>query len=267
MSEKRRHRIFIAFFALAASFGLMLLFRILLMPDISVLERIAAGEINVPVRDLCGKELFIYTAPVYGERKTVPLDQIADELIAATIAAEDRSFFTNPGFSVKSIVRAAAQNLILRTTYSGASTITQQVVKNILLPPDIRYERSLSRKAEEILLAAAVTSRYSKEMILSLYLNEIYYGQNAVGVENAAEIYFGKHASDLNLEEAAFIAGLPQAPNYYGIDTDAGAGRQRGVLLAVEQTIRDDGCIPLESGRDPKKYCPPREELDRALGR
>lgn len=267
MNDRIRLRFFAAVFAVAAALAVNLALRIASLPDISVLERIAAGESDIPVTDLTGKVLFTYTEAVVNDGTNVPLKAVSDELIAATIVTEDRSFFSNPGFSVTSIVRAAIQNLILRRTYSGASTITQQVVRNMLLPPATRYERSLSRKAEEILLAAVITIRYDKEMILDLYLNEIYYGQNAIGVEKAAEIYFGKHASDLDLREAAYIAGLPQAPNYYGIDLAAGLQRQRSVLTAIERAVRKDGCIPLESGSEPRKYCPSQEVLDRALGR
>ena len=110
-----------------------------------------------------------------------------------------------------------------------------------------------------------MTSCYDKETILTLYLNEIYYGRYACGVEKAAEVYFGKHASELDLSEAAFIAGLPQAPNYYGNDPAAGARRQREVLRIAERETRDGRCIPLGSGKNARQYCPGRDEIELAL--
>ena len=227
-----------------------------IVPDIRALELIASGETDVPVKNPAGNVLFVYHSPQYGEKTNVPLSEISDEMIALTITTEDSRFFSNPGFSPISIFRAVLQNLHLRKTYSGASTITQQLVRNILFPESVRFQRGIYRKAMEIFLAAAITIRYDKEMILTLYLNEIYYGRNATGVEKAAETYFGKHARDLDLEEAAFIAGLPQAPNYYGNDTEAGVRRQREVMWIFNRVIRDDGCVPVSQGEDPRLYCP-----------
>ena len=234
---------------------------VLRLPDISALDRVAAGDSLIPIRDLSGDLIYMYHSPVYGEQKSVSLDEISDELIALTITTEDNRFFTNPGFSPAAILRAFIQNLILRRTFSGASTITQQVVRNILLSPEERFDRSIGRKTKEILLAALVTLRYDKETILTIYLNEMYYGQNATGVEKAAEVYFGKHASELDLSEAAFIAGLPQAPNYYGNDKNAGQNRQREVLWMLERAIREDSCVQISGGKEAKTFCPTHEEI------
>lgn len=235
------------------------------LTDISALEAVAAGEAEIPIRTLFGREIYTYRTPQYGEKVSVPLEDISEALIAVTIATEDRTFFANPGFSPGAIVRAIFQNLYMRTTFSGASTITQQVVRNILLSPQERYERTIFRKAKEILLAFRVSLHYDKETILSLYLNEIYYGQNATGVEKASEIYFDRHASELDLAEAAFIAGLPQAPNYYGLDREAGIRRQREVLNVMKRIILEDRCIPLGTGKDSKSYCPTAGEIDAAM--
>lgn len=241
--------------------GLGLIRPLLLLPDISALDRVTAGDSLIPVRNLAGDLIYTYRSPVYGEQTSVTLDEISDELIALTISTEDNRFFTNPGFSPAAILRAFIQNLILRRTFSGASTITQQVVRNILLSPDERFDRSIGRKTKEILLAALVTLRYDKETILTIYLNEMYYGQDATGVGKAAEVYFGKQASELDLSEAAFIAGLPQAPNYYGYDKKAGQNRQREVLRMLERAIREDRCIQISGGREPKTFCPSQEEI------
>ena len=241
--------------------GLGFIRPVLLLPDISALGRVAAGDSLIPIRDLTGDIIYLYHSPTYGEQTKVTLDDISDELIALTISTEDNRFFTNPGFSPAAILRAFIQNLILRRTFSGASTITQQVVRNILLSTEERFERSIGRKAKEILLAALVSLRYDKETILTIYLNEMFYGRNATGVEKAAEVYFGKHASELTLSEAAFIAGLPQAPNYYGNDKKAGLSRQKEVLWMLERTIREDSCIQISGGKNPKTYCPSKEEI------
>lgn len=233
---------------------LILLFQY--VPDISALGKIAEGESEVPIKNLLGREFFVYHSPQYGEKIQLSLSEISDEMIALTITTEDSSFFSNYGFSPVAIIRAVLQNLHLRKTYSGASTITQQVVRNILFPENVRFERSLMRKVLEIYLSAAVTFCYDKETILSLYLNEIYYGRDACGVGKAAEIYFGKPASELNLTEAAFIAGLPQAPNYYGNNHNAGERRQQEVLRIFERALSREGCIPLGSDDNSGCFCP-----------
>ncbi len=220
------------------------------LPNISALDGILAGNGSVPVSNLKGEFLFEYAPPSYGEMIPVTLDEVCDELIAATVAAEDRTFFSNPGYSPSAILRAFIQNLFLRRTYSGASTITQQVVKNILIPPEERYSRSVSRKTKEIILSAAVSLKYSKEEILSLYLNQIYYGNGAVGAEKAAENCFGVSVSFLTEYQAAFIAGLPQAPNYYAGNPDAADARAREVLNLLHR----GGCVQVNSAGG--TYCP-----------
>ena len=248
-------------FAVLWMIGLVLIRPILMLPDISVLGQVADGGGEIPVRTLSGRLSHIYSTPTYGEQTRVSLDEISDELIALTLTTEDSTFFSNPGFSPSAILRAVIQNLILRRTYSGASTITQQIVRNILMPENERFDRSIARKGKEILLAVLVNLRYDKETILTLYLNEIYYGRNATGAEKAAEVYFGKHASEVTLPEAAFIAGLPQAPNYYGYDAGAGSSRQREVLWLLSRAVRDEKCIRLGSGNDPRTYCPDPEVI------
>ena len=256
---KKKHRFPLSFAWAAALFVLFYIIFFLtalqIVPNPDVFGKLASGETDVPVKNLAGKTIFVYHSPQYGEKISVSLSEVSDEMLVLTLTTEDSRFFSNPGFSPVSIFRAVLQNLHLRNTYSGASTITQQLVRNILFPESIRFERSFFRKAMEIFLAAAVTLRYDKETILNLYLNEIYYGRNATGVEKAAEVYFGKHASDLDLDEAAFLAGLPQAPNYYGNDPSAGARRQREVLRIYDRYFDEDRCIQLRSGAEPRFYC------------
>jgi membrane peptidoglycan carboxypeptidase len=151
--------------------------------------------------------------PNYGRRTAVTLEQISPYLVDATIATEDPNFYRHPGVDPVGIARALYYAIRERDFGSGpgGSTITQQLVKLAFLSP----ERTLSRKAKEAILAAEITRRYPKDTILQIYLNEINYGNLAYGIEAAAETYFGKHANDLTLAEAALLAGLPQAPAYY----------------------------------------------------
>ena len=163
-----------------------------------------------------------------GRRTIVPIEEIPDDLIHATIATEDKTFYSNPGFDPLAILRALWLNVSEGEIVSGASTITQQLVKSIFLSP----ERTFTRKIEETVLAQEITRRYTKDQILEIYLNEIYYGNMAYGIEAAAETYFDKPARDLTLAQSSFLAGLPQSPSIYDPYTnlEAAKTRQRVVL-------------------------------------
>ena len=150
-----------------------------------------------------------------GRRIEVPLKDISPGVIVATLAIEDARFFQNPGIDLEAILRAARQNYEGKDTISGASTITMQLARNAFFDTEERYERSYTRKIKEIILAYELTQQFSKEKILEMYLNEVNYGHMSYGVEAAAKTYFGKSAKDLNLAEAAYLAGLPQAPTAY----------------------------------------------------
>jgi penicillin-binding protein 1A len=151
-------------------------------------------------------------AEFYKERRVVvPLSSIPVQLQQAFIAAEDARFYQHRGIDFFSIVRAFIKNLEAGTIVQGGSTITQQVTKSFLLTP----ERSYKRKIKEAILAYRIDKTFTKEEILYLYLNQIYLGHGAYGVEAAAENYFGKSVSELNLAECAVLAGLPQAPSRY----------------------------------------------------
>ncbi len=151
----------------------------------------------------------------YAEERRVFIDyaDIPPQLVNAFIAAEDQNFWTHPGIDVQGIVRAVANNTLrmlgANTTLSGASTITQQVAKNFFLTS----ERTISRKIKEAVLALRLERSFSKEHILTLYLNQIFLGARAYGVGSAALMYFNKPVSDLTLAECAFLASLPKAPN------------------------------------------------------
>jgi penicillin-binding protein 1A len=144
-------------------------------------------------------------------RYPVELSEIAPVFINAILAAEDDTFFEHQGINLWSIVRAAIANLRSRGIRQGGSTITQQVVKSLLLTP----ERSYTRKIREAILATRIEKALTKEEILILYLNQIYFGRGAYGVEAAARVFFNKTARDLTLVEASYLAALPKAPSYY----------------------------------------------------
>lgn len=160
--------------------------------------------------DRNGRELYQLIGE--GRRTRIPLQDIPQFLIDATIATEDDEFWTNIGIDIPATTVALSSYLGGNSAAAGGSSITQQLVRNVLFDPEYRSERSAARKAEEILLAIALTTRIDKERILELYLNEIYYGNLAYGTEAAAQTFFNKHARDLTLAEAALLAGLPQAP-------------------------------------------------------
>ncbi|MBI4193042.1 MAG: penicillin-binding protein, partial [Candidatus Colwellbacteria bacterium] len=150
---------------------------------------------------------------IHGEerRTVISADEIPDVVKRATIAIEDDGFYDHPAFDLKAIVRALAANILRGRIAQGGSTITQQLAKNAFLTP----ERSLTRKLKELILAYRIERLYSKDEILTLYLNHIPYGKNSYGIEAASLTYFGKPARDLSLSEAALLAALPKAPSYY----------------------------------------------------
>ncbi|NTW97764.1 MAG: penicillin-binding protein, partial [Oscillochloris sp.] len=171
-----------------------------------------------------------------GKRTNVSFAEISPLLIQATVATEDKSFFTNQGIDLNGIVRTAMSSLQAGEETGGASTITQQVIKNYVLTgeeraPDKRYERKL----KEIILAQELDKIYAKQQILELYLNENFYGNLAYGIEAASEVYFGVQAKDLNLNQASLLAGLPQLPSVYNpinyLERDAEGGFLPGVRL------------------------------------
>ncbi len=141
----------------------------------------------------------------------------------------------------------------------GASTIAQQLARNLLLSPEERVQRTYTRKAREIILAAEITRRYDKDEILELYLNENYYGNLAYGIEAASETYFGKTADQFTLAEGSFLAGLPQSPSIYDIYTNPEDTliRHQQVLVLMFQVSSERGCIPVSNSDDPVCVTPP----------
>ncbi len=200
-------------------------------------ENLAVPSTKILARD--GRLLYEIADPAGAHHTTVPLSGIPMPLQQATIATEDASFYTNPGVDLVGILRAAWINLTGGEVLAGGSTLTQQVARNMLLDPQERAERTLTRKLRESILAWRLARAYTKDEILALYLNQTYYGHLAYGVEAAAQTYFGKPARDLDLAEAALLAGLPQAPSLYDplLYLEAAKERQGVVLdLMVKQS-------------------------------
>ncbi len=165
----------------------------------------------------------------------VPLRDIPDHVQKAFIAAEDQRFYEHKGIDERGLIRAMVSNLARSGRPQGGSTITQQVVKNLLVGDDITYER----KMREWIVATRLERTLSKGEILELYLNSIYLGRGAWGVELASRNYFGKPASSLTLPEGALLAGLPKGPSYYGPDRHPDRAKER--LAYVVGRMREDG--------------------------
>ncbi|OGI24914.1 MAG: hypothetical protein A3J76_00160 [Candidatus Moranbacteria bacterium RBG_13_45_13] len=173
---------------------------------------------------------------IHGEEKrtTIAIKDMSEIVRAATIAAEDQTFYQHYGVQFKAIARAAIYDLLGRKVSQGGSTITQQLIKNTVLTP----ERTFTRKVKEVILAVEMEQRFSKDEILEMYLNEIPYGSNAYGIQAASQTFFGKDAKDLKLAESALLASLPKAPTYYspyGSHLDELKGRQEYVLDQMQK--------------------------------
>lgn len=164
-------------------------------------------------------------------RYWVSLDEVADPLIQATLAVEDKRFYDHNGFDLKRIAGSAMANIKTMSKAEGASTITMQYARNLYLTTD----KTWGRKLHEALYTMRLEANYTKKTILEGYLNTIYYGKDAYGIEAAAQYYFGKSAKHLNLAEASMLAGIPNAPGYYSpaYHKDQAKQRQRTVLQAM----------------------------------
>jgi 1A family penicillin-binding protein len=193
------------------------------------------GKINYSLTthlyDRNGKLLY----EIYHDQNRTPvkLDKIPKYVYQATIAIEDKDFYSHKGVSLVSGVLRAARETAFKGNLQGGSTITQQLVKNALLT----QERTIDRKVKEIVLALWTEQVYNKNQILEMYLNQVSYGSAAYGIEEASKTYFGKHATELTIPEAALLAGLPQAPSDYSpfIDPKKALERRNDVLLKMKQ--------------------------------
>lgn len=200
------------------------------------------------IYDRAGKVLLY---EIYNEEKrtVIPFDEIPDYIKKATISVEDKNFYNHIAFDWRAILRAFKTNILEGRVAQGGSTITQQLAKNTFLTS----ERTMKRKIKELILSYWIEQKYSKDEILSLYLNTIPYGSNAYGIESASQIYFNKPAKELSLAEAALIASLPQAPTYYspwGFHIDELTQRKNYVL----KQMLEMGFIDNEEFERAKKF-------------
>ena len=192
-------------------------------------------------------------------RRLIPLEQVPEHVVMAFVAAEDDAFFEHKGIDYRSILRAAWVDLTAGEIRQGASTITQQTVKSLLLTPERRFER----KIKEMILARRLEDSFTKDEILSLYLNQIYFGSGAYGIGEAARTYFGKEAAELTVPEGALLAGLPKAPTRFSprVNPEAAERRRQYVLGRMVEL----GFIDAEEYETARAELPalaPPEEID-----
>jgi len=224
------------------------------LPNVAELREKASQFETTRILDRNGNVLYEILDPNAGRRTYVPLNKISPYLVAATIATEDKEFYNHPGFDIIAILRAFLQNYQGGgEIVSGASTITQQLARTLLFTPEERSQRTYDRKIREAVLAAEITRIYSKDIILELYLNENYYGNLAYGVEAAAQTYFGTSSGSLTLGQAAFLAGLPQAPAVYDVhaNREVTLKRQEDVLVLMYEMSQEKGCIVVSNSPQP----------------
>ncbi len=225
--------------------------RFLPNPD-TLLQR--SEELSTKLYDRKGKTIY----EVYGEKNRIliKLDDVSPDLIHATLATEDATFYEHQGYSLRSMIRAF-RNTLFGEGLQGGSTLTQQVVKNTLLT----QERTITRKIKEFILALQLENNYTKEQIIQMYLNETPYGGQNYGIYTSAKAYFNKEPKDLTLAEAAYMAGLPQSPSRYsqfGLDPQAGIERKNYVLYLMNER----GWV----GPDKKRKFISDEDYEAALG-
>ena len=204
------------------------------LPDATALSKI--GEMDQATAVFDASDRLAFT--IYKEQRIdVPFAEISPRLIQALIATEDQRFYDHHGFDIRRIASAALANLRHRRAAQGASTITQQLARQSFLTPDKTYHRKL----QELILAERIERQYSKQRILELYLNKVYFGDGLYGAEAAARGFFGKHASELTLPEAATLAGLVKSPSTYAPTISKGrALARRNVVL---QALLENGAI------------------------
>ncbi len=193
-------------------------------------------------------------------RTPVSLEDVPENLVKALIATEDARFYSHAGIDYRGMSRALYRNLRAGKVLEGGSTLTQQLAKVLFLTP----ERSYTRKLKEIVVALRIEQRYTKREILSFYLNQVYFGSGAYGVEAASRIYFGKSAKDLNVAECALLAGLPRSPKYYSpFKSPQNARNRRAYVL---NRMVSAGILTTLQAEDAKKTPLPVQTAIKAVG-
>ena len=225
--------------------------------DVPEPEEVASKQIST-IYASDGETQLARIVPPEGNRSHVDLDKIPDEVEDATLAAEDREFWTNSGFSFTGFARAAIGQLTGNDTAGGGSTITQQYVKNTLVGNAHTY----SRKMRELVYSVKMTNEWSKEEILNAYLNTVYYGRNAYGIQAAAKAYFDKPAEELTPEEGAMLAGMIQAPSALDPENDRQASEDRwnyvldGLVEMGDLTPEQRAGMKFPDTQNPEDYSP-----------
>jgi penicillin-binding protein 1C len=203
------------------------------LEDASIIEEQQEEFETVRIYDRTGQNLLYESVdprPFRGDRRYLALQELPPIVYQAAVALEDRNFWENPGINVRGLLRAFFSNL-QGGAVQGGSSITQQLIKNIIIAPEERAQQSYARKIKEVVLAMEVTRRYPKEKVLEWYLNYNFYGNLAYGIEAASQVYFGKSARELTLAEAAMLAPIPQFPALNPIDSPEDAKERQGIAL------------------------------------
>jgi len=200
------------------------------LPQIRLLENFKPDAVT----RIYSADKVLLTELFIEKREPVPLETIPRYLTAALVATEDRKFYKHSGVDLKGIARAIIKDIQAGDFVEGASTITQQLSKTLFLTP----RKTLVRKIKEAILAFQLERRYTKDEILELYLNQVYFGSGAYGVESAAKIFFGKSVKDLNLTECALVAGMPKSPSRFSplVNSDLAIKRRNTVLRQMRDT-------------------------------
>ncbi|MBI5465422.1 transglycosylase domain-containing protein [Candidatus Gottesmanbacteria bacterium] len=222
-------------------------------------QLLTVREIPVTTKIFDRNGFLLYEIYAEQNRTPVTLAEIPKFLKEATIAIEDREFYTHPGFSPKGILRAIKETIVNRRL-QGGSTITQQLVRSALLTPEL----TLTRKVKEIILSFWAERIYNKNQILEMYFNQVPYGGTAWGIEAAAQTYFGKSVKDLTLAESAFLAGLPASPSVYspfGTHPELGLGRQQEVLRKMVAQGFITNQEEQEARNEKLEFIPPKTEI------
>lgn len=238
LSRKRK----IALFAVSALIAVGLFLYFWLFYDLPSIDRLRAGMALPSTRifDRDGVLLYEIFPPEGGRNTAIPLSDVPQHCIDAVIATEDANYYAHPGVDAAGVLRAAWINLQGGEVLAGGSTITQQLARTLLFDPEQRAERTLRRKLREMILAVQLSTVYGKDAVLEMYLNQVYFGNLAYGIEAAAQAYFGKSAAALSLAECALLAGVLQNPSAYDPLSNLEAARERqdvALRLMVERDL------------------------------
>ena len=252
-SKKRINRLLVVFIGIIL-FGLFVFTILISFSDVSKLDMVEPRPTYI--YDINGE---VASKVSNSKIEGVSLDQIPTELIEAFVATEDQHFYKHNGINYFGITKAFMQNLVSGKVVAGGSTITQQLSKNVFLTT----ERTYTRKFKELILTKKIERKYSKDEIMERYLNQIYFGEGAWGIQRAAQVYFGKDVSELTLNESATLAGLIKAPsNLSPYKSMEKALERRNIVLSL---MKSEGYISqkdLEKNLDQPIVLTDKETID-----